>query len=75
MLWVEPLDQRYVREFLKNAKQAGYLNRVMYGTDQMRWPYAIQKSIDFLNSLNFLTKEDKRNILYYNAMNFLGLKK
>jgi predicted TIM-barrel fold metal-dependent hydrolase len=38
MLWVEPLDQRYVRAFLKNAKQAGYLNRVMYGTDQMRWP-------------------------------------
>jgi predicted TIM-barrel fold metal-dependent hydrolase len=73
MLWVEPLDQRYVTEFLRNAKQAGYLNRVMYGTDQMRWPYAIKKSIDFLNSLDFLTKEDKENILYNNAAKFLRL--
>jgi predicted TIM-barrel fold metal-dependent hydrolase len=74
MLWVEPLDQRYVRAFLKNAKQAGYLNRVMYGTDQMRWPYAIKKSIDFLNSIDFLTAKDKRDILYNNAARFLRLK-
>lgn len=74
MLWIEPLDQRYVRAFLKNAKQAGYLNRVMYGTDQMRWPYAIKKSIDFLNSLDFLTAKDKRDILYNNAAHFLRLK-
>jgi predicted TIM-barrel fold metal-dependent hydrolase len=74
MLWVEPLDQRYVRAFLRNAKQAGYLNRVMYGTDQMRWPYAIKMSIDFLNSLDFLTAKDKRDILYNNAARFLRLK-
>jgi predicted TIM-barrel fold metal-dependent hydrolase len=73
MLWVEPLDQRYVRQFLKNAKQAGYLDRVMYGTDQMRWPYAIKKSIDFLNSLTFLSAKDKRDILYNNAARFLRL--
>jgi predicted TIM-barrel fold metal-dependent hydrolase len=74
MLWVEPLDQRYVRAFLKNAKQAGYLNRVMYGTDQMRWPYAIKKSIDFLNTMKFLTTQNKRDILYNNAARFLRLK-
>ncbi|MDX2047295.1 MAG: amidohydrolase family protein [Chitinophagaceae bacterium] len=75
MLWVEPLTQRYVTDFLRNAKQAGYLDRVMFGSDQMRWPYAIKKSIDFLNSLSFLTKEEKQNIFYNNAARFLKLKK
>jgi len=74
MLWVEPLTQRYMTNFLRNAKQAGYLNRVMFGSDQMRWPYAIKKSIDFLNSLTFLTKQDKQDIFYNNAARFLKLK-
>jgi len=75
LLWVEPLDQRYAIEFLKAAKHSGYLNRVMFGSDQMRWPYAIEKSIRFLNSLTFLTKKDKEDIFYNNAATFLRLKK
>lgn len=75
MLWVEPLDQRYATEFLKVAKQSGYLNRVMFGTDQMKWPYAIEKAIRFLNSLTFLTKGDKEDIFYNNAARFLRLQK
>ena len=74
MLWVEPNSQRTVVEFLKNAKHAGYLNRVMFGSDQMKWPYAIGKSIDFLNSLDFLTKKDKEDIFYNNAAKFLHFK-
>jgi len=75
MLWVEPNTQRYIKEFLRNIKEAGYLDRVMFGSDQMIWPYAIEKSIRFLNSLNFLTKKDKEDILYNNAARFLRLKK
>lgn len=75
LLWVEPMTQRYAKEFLRNAKQAGYLNRVMYGTDQMKWPYAIKKSIDFLNSLDFLTSQEKEDIFYNNAARFLRLNK
>jgi hypothetical protein len=74
MLWVEPNTQRYITDFLRNAKHAGYLNRVMFGSDQMTWPYAIEKSIVFLNSLTFLTKRDKEDILYNNAAKFLRLK-
>lgn len=74
MLWVEPNTQRYITEFLRNAKEAGYLDRIMFGSDQMIWPYSIQKSIDFLNSLDFLTKQDKENIFYNNAAKFLKLK-
>jgi predicted TIM-barrel fold metal-dependent hydrolase len=74
MLWVEPNTQRYIKEFLRNIKEAGYLDRVMFGSDQMIWPYAIEKSIQFLNSLTFLTKKEKENILYNNAAKFLRLK-
>ena len=75
MLWVEPNTKRIIKVFLKNAKEAGYLNRVMFGSDQMIWPYSIEKSIEFLNSLTFLTKQDKEDIFYSNAMRFLKLKK
>ncbi|MFT3681350.1 MAG: amidohydrolase family protein [Ferruginibacter sp.] len=74
MLWVEPNTQRYITEFLRNIKKAGYLDRVMFGSDQMIWPYAIEKSILFLNSLPFLTKKEKEDILYNNAAKFLRLK-
>ena len=74
-LWVEPNTQRYIKDFLKNIKKAGYLSRVMYGSDQMVWPYATEKSIRFLNTLNFLTKNEKEDILYNNASRFLRLKR
>ena len=75
MLWVEPNTQRTVTEFLKNAKHAGYLNRVMFGSDQMIWPYAIEKSVRFLNSLTFLSKKEKEDIFFNNAVKFLNLRK
>lgn len=71
MLWVEPNSQRTIKTFLRNAKEAGYLNRVMFGSDQMIWPYSIEKSIRFLNGLDFLTKKDKEDIFYNNAVRFL----
>ncbi|MEL4456480.1 amidohydrolase family protein [Lutimonas vermicola] len=74
MLWIEPNTQRTVIEFLKNAKHAGYLDRVMFGSDQMVWPYAIEKSINFLNSLDFITEKEKEGIFYDNAARFLKLK-
>ena len=46
----------------------------MFGSDQMVWPEAITNSIDFLNALDFLTKEEKEMIFYKNAQTFLGIK-
>lgn len=73
MLWVNHNTKRYIKEFLRNIKEAGYLDRVMFGSDQMYWPDAIDRSIEYLNSLEFLTYEDKRDILYHNAARFLKL--
>lgn len=73
MLWVNNNTKRFIKNFLSNAKEAGYLDRVMFGSDQMFWPDAIDRSIDYLNSMEFLSEADKRNILYNNAARFLKL--
>ena len=46
----------------------------MFGSDQMFWPHATEMSVDFLNSLDFLSDTDKRGILHDNAARFLRLK-
>jgi hypothetical protein len=73
LLWVDPIVQDYAVRFLKLAKRAGVLDRVMYGSDQMVWPGAITSSIEFLDSMDFLTEEEKRMILYGNAKRFLEI--
>jgi uncharacterized protein len=75
VLWVHESPKYYGEEFLKLAKRFGMLDRVMFGSDQMRWPHAIADSIERLNSFEFLTDEEKRNILYNNAARFLELDK
>jgi uncharacterized protein len=74
LLWVDPLTKDYAIRLLKLAKTANVLNRVMYGSDQMVWPQAISKSIEFLNAQTYLTNLEKRMILYDNAKTFLKLK-
>lgn len=73
VLWVHELPKHYGEEFLKLAKKFGFLKRVMFGSDQMVWPNAITMSIDQLNSFDFLTPDEKRDIFYNNAARFLGL--
>jgi uncharacterized protein len=73
LLWADPLIQAYAIQFLKLAKTAGVLDRVMFGSDQMVWPGAISKSIEFLNNLDFLSAEEKNMIFYSNAKSFFNL--
>ena len=75
LLWGDRQLQRFGREFLQNAKTDGYINQVLFGTDQMFWPTAIERSIEYLNSLDFLNEQDKRDILYNNAVRFFKLNK
>jgi predicted TIM-barrel fold metal-dependent hydrolase len=46
----------------------------MFVSDQMVWPEAITSSINFLNALGFLTKEETQKIFYDNAKTFLNIK-
>jgi predicted TIM-barrel fold metal-dependent hydrolase len=73
-LWLHPLTKDYGTKFLKSAKEYGFLDRVMFGSDQMVWPEAITSSIVFLKAMDFLTEAEKEMILYKNAKRFLGIK-
>jgi len=69
--WVLP--QQELENYLKALFDAGFGDRIMYGTDQMVWPQIIDDAIASVNAVSFLTKEQKADIFYYNAARFLGL--
>jgi predicted TIM-barrel fold metal-dependent hydrolase len=60
---------------LKRLVEAGYGKRIMFGSDQMVWPQAIEVAIDSITAAPFLNEEQKRDILYNNAARFLRLSK
>ncbi len=62
-----------LESFLQKAKQMGVLDRILFGTDQMVWSDAIGVAIERVNSLDFLTVEEKAALFYNNAAKFLGL--
>ena len=58
---------------LKRLVDAGYGKRIMFGSDQMIWPDSIPVAIASITEADFLTAEQKRDILYNNAARFLRL--
>ena len=59
--------------YLRSLVDAGFGNRIMFGSDQMIWPEAIEMAIEGINSAEFLTDGQKRDIFYNNAARFLRL--
>lgn len=52
---------------------AGSGKRIMYGSDQMSWPNSTLTGIESIENAEFLTPDQKRDILYNNAARFLRL--
>lgn len=71
--WVIPQTAFY--DYLKALIRAGLGKRIMFGSDQMRWPEMIEKGIKAIEEADFLTEEQKRDILYNNAAKFLEMEK
>jgi uncharacterized protein len=69
--WVIPRTTFY--DYLEALVRAGLGKRLMFGSDQMRWPDKIGKGIEAIEQAPFLTEEQKRDILYNNAARFLRL--
>jgi predicted TIM-barrel fold metal-dependent hydrolase len=69
--WVIPRSafHRYVEELVR----AGLGKRLMFGSDQMRWPEKFGDAIEAIEEADYLTEEQKRDILYNNAVRFLRL--
>lgn len=61
--------------YLQAIVDAGFANRVMFGSDQMVWPGAIERAIAVIEEAPFLSKQQKRDIFYNNAARFLRLSK
>lgn len=59
--------------YLKALVDAGFGQRVMFGTDNMAYPGLIDRSIAVINEAPFLSERQKRDILYNNAARFLRL--
>jgi hypothetical protein len=67
------LPRAEFHRYLQRIVEAGFGKRVMFGSDQMNWPKAIEYAIESINTAAFLTEEQKRDILYNNAARFLRL--
>lgn len=59
--------------YLQGLTEAGFSKRILFGSDQMVWPEAIERAIEAVQEAAFLTEEQKRDILYNNAARFLRL--
>jgi hypothetical protein len=63
------------RSYLQQLTDARLGKRIMFGTDQMIWPEAVGMSIEAIESATFLTEEQKQDIYFNNAAEFLKLDK
>lgn len=59
--------------YLKRIVEAGFADRVMYGSDQMIWPQSIKTSVENIKTADFLTEQQKEDIFYNNAARFFQL--
>jgi predicted TIM-barrel fold metal-dependent hydrolase len=69
--WIIP--EKEFHNFLKGLVDAGFGNRIMFGSDQMTWPQTIEIGINAVNNADFLTLKQKEDIFYNNAAQFFGL--
>jgi hypothetical protein len=73
LIWSYPRLE--VDRYIQRIVEAGFGDRVMFGTDQLVWPKLMETSIDVIDRASYLTPQQKRDILYNNAARFLRLDK
>ncbi|TVP56343.1 MAG: amidohydrolase [Gemmatimonadales bacterium] len=69
--WTHP--RKEFHRYLQRLVESGFGQRILFGTDQMIWPQAIEVAIESIQSADFLTLEQKQDIFYGNAARFLRL--
>lgn len=71
IVYTEPRPAFYA--FLRELVEAGYGDRIMFGSDQMVWPGIIEAAVGTVEEAPFLSAAQKRDIFYNNAARFLRL--
>jgi len=69
--WRIPTTEFY--NYLKALIDAGLEKRIMYGSDEMIWPDALDLSIKNIENAPFLNEEQKQDIFYNNAAKFFNI--
>ena len=69
--WNQPRAE--FNHYLRRLVDAGYGKRIMFGSDQMVWVDAIGMALESINAAEFLTAQQKRDILYNNAQRFFQI--
>ena len=87
LLWAHPqvyvdvavinwaLPRAEFHSYLRRLVDAGFGQRIMFGSDQMVWTDAIGKAIEGIESASFLSEQQKRDIFYNNAVRFFRLER
>ncbi|HMB62552.1 MAG TPA: amidohydrolase family protein [Eudoraea sp.] len=70
-IWSYPLAE--IHRYTKRLVQAGFGKRILYGTDLMVWPKLLETSIGVIENANYLSKDQKRDIFFNNAVRFFNL--
>lgn len=73
IVYNEPRPAFYA--FLREIVEAGYGDRILFGSDQMIWPGIITPAVKSIQDAPFLSEAQKRDIFYNNAARFLRLSK
>jgi predicted TIM-barrel fold metal-dependent hydrolase len=69
--WTKP--RKEFDRYLRGLVEAGYGRRIMFGSDQMVWPEAIEMAVAAIQSAVYLSPQQKGDIFYHNAARFLRL--
>jgi predicted TIM-barrel fold metal-dependent hydrolase len=62
-----------VNRYIERLVDGGFEERVMFGTDQLLWPKLMAYSISIIQNADYLTEQQKCDILYNNAARFLRI--
>ena len=66
------MAEKEFHRYLERLIDLGYGKRIMFGSDQMVWTDAIGQAVARINQAPFLTDDQKRDILFNNAVRFFG---
>lgn len=71
--WYNSVGTQKTTNFIKRAISMGVEDKILYASDEMVWPDAVTVSIEYVKNADFLTVEQKKKILYWNAVEYLKL--
>jgi uncharacterized protein len=69
--WLVPREAFH--DYVRRLARAGFGDRLMFGSDQMVWPETIGMGVEAIKAADFLSREQKCDIFFNNAVRFFRL--